>query len=789
MGDVPVVRYTISTKTVLNDPEEDWVEQPHLICPSFTPGASPTVSQAELFWRYGKMNRSAYSGVDVVRDETADYVPAFDLIDKWVRIEIASLSYDWIGCVRGDTETRRAQETTEAEQQRVKAGDQGFIAYGLEWFLGRSQVSGTSSREADKKYRPLSYNAGHGDGRDYDTAARGNQGEAELVIDGDELVYADGEVVVDGGDGELGFSTADSATEWDAAEIVVHLLSEQCPRNAADDPSPVQYRLDGAAYPFLKWYQPVIRVEGRTLIDILDDVINRRRGLVWWVEPLYDDDTDPFNPVWVGIVKVTSIFPEDFELPNPEDLDPAPAVPANANQIAFEPDADLACQPVQIVRDATRRYNRFRCRGARRTSTFSAVGGDALTGVGAYTFPVDVNSEIVRGWRRELAVEMLSGVRPTLSAPDQAVYDALDEDEQASWDDRYRQSEKFDRVYKYFAISPVTTSTERLSPIISQSDPGSILGDISLDDTQKRTLRVLRTTTLVVGADYTDATDVDASAVEDDQSREFLPPLLLCYLPRGTGLWPVTMGEFTDGGEDPSSSTDGGWRFAEKLSTNMERVFAVGSEDETVIEHRFRFNFSLSTQAGYSGIVIHCHGISPINLNIDDLGDPDTAPTVNDTDHFNWKNFLATFTVEWEAYCEAVWPVAPPTAEPVEELLVSIGERARFDWVVKGTVFDLDKNGHPRQVETPGAIRDDRNLCEQLAKLAHEWYSTTRAQASLRFTATRKPFNIGDLVTTIGTEEAAREVNAVCTQIVWDLENGSTSVTLAHAELDFTDFA
>lgn len=761
--------YTADAPVPPGDP--GWTWQPHLIVGTLTRGVSPTLSQMSLTWRFGTTSRN-YIGLS---PDPMEYVAPIDLRGKYVLIECDELSIAWIGFVPDHAVVDWNYETDDEDAQRPVGGNQQFTAVGLEYFLGRQQVSGTSSRNADRSKRPYGYNCGNGDGRDVDRAKRGNR-EPPTDDPTDAFEVPGGDDAYD----PLAFSFETAAIEWRADAIVKHLLAEHCPRDGDDDPAPIVYQLDDAAIPFLRWYKPTVKVEGRSLLQILDDVIDRRRGLVWWIETEVVEGEGEDPDTFVAKLKVNSANPTDTMLPPEMDPpeDPLPTVPANSNQQTIEdPAAYPTLEPIPIKYSGPRKYHRVRCRGARSTSTYSAVGAVVETGVDGYVFAHDVDGVFESDWSGADQDAYAAGVRPSLDAPNQAVYDAMDEKDQQKWNDRYRQSSRFERVFRYFSVD---ATSGNLQPIFEPST-GSIVGYLH---PERRVLRVQRQTAMKTDYDYADATNPTKAATIEN-GEEFVRPFAMVYLPKGAGFVPTTLGEVVPG--DETTSTDGGWRFLHNITSHAETGFPIGGSEEAVFEQKFSPDFSLTPISGEPGLILSAHGgmAHALMMGVSEEG---FAPSKY-SGGFAWGAILVTVTSEWENYCEAIWPNNAIDASPIEELLVQIGDRARFDWLAEGTVYDLNEHGHPKQVATAGALRDDRKLCEQIAKLAYNWYGTERAEMTLSFGSLEEPFGLGVLITTVATGAAQRTVNAVVTQITHDMHNGRTTIQCGFGELNFTGFA
>jgi hypothetical protein len=144
-----------------------------------------------------------------------------------------------------------------------------------------------------------------------------------------------------------------------------------------------------------------------------------------------------------------------------------------------------------------------------------------------------------------------------------------------------------------------------------------------------------------------------------------------------------------------------------------------------------------------------------------------------------------TVAGEWDAYCEGRYPSADATASPMSTLYITLGERARLDWLAVNTVWDI-QDGALKKTTTGGALRDDRNLCVQLAQLAYEWYGVPRAKLSLSMNRIAAIPEIGTLITTIGTGAAQETVNCIVSQVTHNLAGGTTQLSAGFEELDFT---
>lgn len=756
-----VVRVSDVLVEYVDEDSEEWTLHPYLYCTGLIRGVAPTVSVATLVWQFGHISTPGATNV---------YTEPLDLRGKFVCVQYevpgipsGTETKTWYGFVPDEQRQDWPEETTEVEATQPSGGDQVFEASGLEWFLAGTQVIGLSSKQAELQIRPRAYNSGAGGGnREISLARRANR----LAIDEEaEDPYA-----------ELKFDYTADAIEWDAAAIVKHLLREHGPRDKDDDYKPIEFVLDEDAIGFLSWYQPTVdNIERSTLAAMLDQVIDRNRGLVWWV------DVGTVNDELKAIVRVNSAFDEEVEIDEDEDV----VVPPNAHlhhwpDASVEaPDPDVAAlatllssylQPIHIGRSLAANYDRVRVRGALRTTTFTAAdtsgiptGGDTAIYMG-----------IQEGWTSTEQDDYWRG-----AADLDAGYVSLTAKEKAAKNDRVRQSVKFERVYSHFLIAPFVDPTDDVDGYKIWPTFDGITTTItgSIDWTEfSRHMRLCRVTPMVSGGAY--EMPQYASPPDPDHGEDFVRPFAAFLFP-------------TD------DSVDIGWRFVDKLSRRVLEVVTLDDEDaEQRFAHQCKANFALGVLPSDLGFTLAARGgmshamagpIGPPEEYEEPSNYPREYPLVTPG---LWRApTLATLTVELPAYCEAVWPEGDILASPIRELPLYIGGRARFDWMIRGTVYDLGYDAAPLQATMAGALRDDRKLCQSIAKLAHSWYQSTRAQLTLASEALLEPWGVGDLLVEVGTNEAAQDVNAVLTQIQHDFTAGRTTLHFSFPELDFTSLA
>lgn len=783
MALIPSMLYRVALSDTFDPVGGTWTAEPDFHSVTLLEGLAPTIDQATLVWPFGNL-----VGVDGARAEP------LDIEGKYVRIEFletdgSTVTKTWYGYIADRAQTSfdlQQIPASDPPEYRWKYGDQTWIAYGLEWFLGRQTVAGPTSENADRQYRAIGYNVGVGDGRDLDTAKRGN-------------MHATNDPPT--------FDFSDDAIEWDAWSIVRHLLANQCPRDHADNPAPADWVVAASAEPFLNWYHPTVQVEHMSLLTVLERVIDRNRGLIWWLQ---------INALGEIELQVSSSAPSPVTLPDASELPEALA------KALLYHDASMHADAPQITRDGARRYDRVRVRGARRTCTFTAIGPDTLpNALGHYDFPIDIHSRLVPAWDSSLASQYVEALaHDDGGGPVDPDYASYDDAEKAMRNDAYRRREEFAGVFTHFKVVFGQTNAEPLSPDINP-ETGSILGYHT--EITRRSVRLMRNTQLIAGVSYADATAPVANRGAD-VGEEPRPPMLFCFLPRGTGNIPITFGQVSSTIPGlPATSSDAGWRFAELLTDYLETVFEVGDvHPPTTYTYRAPTNFEMRILEGDAGVWITPAGGQPPHRLDFQFATPAAYEPTRTPASFFYGDLAVTVTAEWDAFCEATYPLANlPEDVPLNELVIIIGERARFDWLAEGTVYDIDRNGVPLQVQTGGALRDDRALCEQIARLAVAWYGEERATVTWsgelgKSTAAWyawKFLTIGKLITGVqyveggvmvdgdgvtlvdgngiplGVGEPLETVNASISQIHYDLSRGTIGISAGFAEIDFGQIA
>ena len=548
----------------------------------------------------------------------------------------------------------------------------------------------------------------------------------------------------------------DNREAWTAYDIVKYLLKNHGTTDRTGAASPVRFYLHENAKKYLDWFEPTVQAAGNSVYQVLNEIISPARGLVWWVDWMdgtaADDieDTAADDAKFYPLINVTSSVPANVELPAAKTLYGADwqatldDLPAG---ITF--DADPAIRSVLVRQDESRLADQVIVRGAARRAVFTVS-------------PAAGNLEA--GW---LASEETAYIAAAASEPD---YPA-DATQRKVRNDRFREAQRFERVYQVFQI-PTTWDGEVDTDVFAC--PLFNQGSSTVQGAEAAALpglRLVRTLPIITGYDYTVATSPtvrDPVGVQGEWQRPFV---------------------VVDTGESTHE-----WRFAHAVNTTDEDT---GGERLT--------SYHMNILAGSPAFQLMPSGGMPHAIAKNHY-DPNTAAPSNFAPEIDWETMRATVCAEWDAYCEARWPVSTgslPADKPLSRVYVNLGDRARFDWLAAGTIYDV-QDGELQTVTTAGAIRDDRTLCEQVAKIAHAWYATERGMvqveyAGLGLRAWRyqwipaanargarygMPIHLGDLIDKVGKDDQDT-VHATVSQIAYDFLGGNMTIVAGYADIDF----
>ena len=453
-----------------------WVKQDFLYCrslqiPSLTGQGS--ISSGSFHYDYGRLSRG--------QETDATHRPALELLDHWIKVEWLNHSTDYdvavadqterlalMGLQNGDkvlqkddkhiynlddemnpgspgswTDEGEAEaynfgswygvvtNETRSENERYDtvneaAGTQTIAANGVEWLLAKHQIVESVIQDdpgiPDSVFRvpeAIAFN-------DYTAKKRtpvqrlGNQANIASTITLPGGILQKSVQVFD--------KTMNNPRMWNAKEIIDYLLCFFTHYGEVGQPSetPIIWTLELPTDNVLGWYEPrKFEVHGSTVFEAISGLVNRKRGLVWWVE--VDEDNDEFK------VKADTMIAGAGGRTLPGS---GLNLPQNSTIVSLDfVDSPSANQFSHVIGTSRRRNN--------QTVTGSVEVQAARRGV---VMPLTINAQLLPAWE----------------AADEAAY--------ATADDATRMSdEDLQRVYTHFILDPDWDGT----PLATLSRSGS----------------------------------------------------------------------------------------------------------------------------------------------------------------------------------------------------------------------------------------------------------------------------------------------------------------------------
>jgi hypothetical protein len=487
---------------------------------------------------------------------------------------------------------------------------------------------------------------------------------------------------------------------------------------------------------------------GRTLRQLLDELIDRRRLIGYTVElDASEDGTDDQI-----MLRTFTFCDEDVEYEDD-------TIPANSSQKAVVFDSDTAVSAVLVKKSTLNKYDQVICQGERAVSCFTLQGPN-----GAGTLD--------QHWSDEQASTYET------AASESDGYEDLDEYEQDEMNKLARRLENVKRVYTYYGLPTdfdgnltLTIGDDDYDGIVFE-DPESDEDDAALPMYPPQ-LRFRSHLPLKTDNDYTgELPDDIEDNTPDGQRWEYRPMLVAILLPNS----------------DPA-------RYAVVNAMAINGEVGDSAEDLSLSDGR-HWSGSVRVQDDAPGFVLTLSGLPQYAIAKDDF----TPLSVDDDDEslteFDWRDLIATVAMPVDAYCQGQWPDEPDTAQVVRRLVIDLGNEYKQHYVAGGTVVQIGVDGTPAVNGTGGFIRDDSDKLTSLARLVYEWYASERQSISLTFGYVTAQLQVGDLITTIGQGDSLETVNTVVTGLRYEFtaQDGSrpgsakTTINTDFAEIDAKRF-
>lgn len=723
--------------------EDRFEEVDYLYLDKLSLRAAPEVDAAEFHYRYG----------DQIREGTAttEYYEPLDVSGYFVRIEIpATVENDepivWYGQVMAVS--RETDGTPASENPK---GTQHFVAFGLLHLLDKVVIDKSWIRESD-------------------TASF--QIEAGLPFNfdqGGEYPYVGNATVIteDGSTRTVFDDEQRSNLKWSAAEVVKYLLYRLAPKNTLSlDANP--WAIDPASDidDFAAWYEFSVPTDLRTVKDVIDEVLSRKRGVSYYIRCVPDDDTSQPNKVY--------LVPFSFAVDNVT-LPSNAVLSANPEQRTLNFEKALDVMEARVDDIATARFHYVRVFGEYMTSTFTTSVSQAPN---ALEFD----------WTAAEVTEYLEG------ASNAADYPAGTED-RAYRNAVARTNDKLRHVFTRFRINQAWNKTT--TPWHEQNTSGIlylVAPEIGDEDATIDPVYVDPGNTagmpLWLGGlqierhlPFQDRFDYSGTSIDDGDHDAgfgyaefpgFIP--LLAYI-----LTDENEAENYYVRDDVGAILDDPARFGQ-----VEKLNHTGFHQD---DGR-KFAAHVHVRDTFPGVEIKSHPPQMLAKVEWEAGDPATTDRSQDPIEENgldWRDMFVTMTIRLPKRVQGFAQILPlGIAEPIAELAIYVRD-ARLDWITPYTTVRVE-DGIPIVTTSGGLLRDDRMRLANIARGAAEWYGDKRKLLSLTYKQVRNLFTLGWLITDIGGNYSPQGINTPITSIDYIFPGEPAPYTViktSFAELDY----
>lgn len=513
---------------------------------------------------------------------------------------------------------------------------------------------------------------------------------------------------------------------WTAAAAIGYILENFFPRNADGDEL-VPFVLADDADSFLNYELPLVDYDGLTPWQLITRLVDHKRGLLLLTKVVDDE---------VQLV-VRSQNQTAITLPS------GGTIPANPDLMTYNFDNAVNIKSAKVTSTLVRKYDQVICLGERAGSVFTVRPGVNFEADWTDTQKTTYNA----------GASGLSG------------YSALSTADKAAANADRRAADDLERVFSWWRGSLTWNGRSATDP--TSETPPFAFPEIDADGTvttstgakvQRGGLRVQDFLPLRAGVDYTSAAITPDTDGTDDADADYLPPILLL---KAAAI---------------RASGDAGWVHGERLNAGY---------DSESTKRQYNYSVDLQVREDSFGLIFKTQGAPQHFLCRDLFTAVDGSDSVPTNESLTSANWLATVYVQQDQFCRAQYPKQAdlPALDLIRPLVLRF-ERAFLDYVVPGTVLGV-KAGELQKTSAGGFVRDDRKRLEDMARLAYAWHGQTRRILSLSFKGITSGFEVGHLITTIGSGSNVREINTAITSVQYDLLGGSMSVQTQFAEMDF----
>lgn len=605
----------------------------------------------------------------------------------------------WYGVVTDETRDHRGNNATNP------TGDQVFTAHGVEWLLTRKQVVQSvveklAGAETKTVGRAINFNDFVADHVTGTIQERGNRTN------------------VPGPDGlHLFAKSLANPSKWRGRDIVAYLLKYFSPTIPQ-----ITWLLDPNTAGLLNWSVPSVVAHGRSVYDVINEVIDRRRGFTWAI------DVNEINSTFT--LRVISFAEIDIALPSGE------VIAENPDQVALSVLDESHLDGAVLTTSYQTRYQQVVAIGGRRGACFTVTPGTII-------WP----STLVDDWDSALRTAYI-----TAASGDEDYPEKLSDQKAAN--DSERQGDRLRRVFTSFRLRDEWDGKIFDQGVALEPACPDLLDEHRSVEFWQPGLRFESYLPLITGFDYSDGPENATDENPEDSVPELLRPFAVINLP------------------------DGRWEYVDKLSSHSR---AEGKDFGAGIE----FNCHVRMMDHQAGVVVEPTA-PPHVIALDVYDPSSAAPSEYKPLLDGRSMLITVFALfDEHVQVSYPVPPEPSIWNSEQALYIRLGDDYRLDWMPRRTVIGLS-NGKLKQSENAGWLRDDRQQLADVARTAWQWYATPRRAIQVGFRAISNQLRVGQMIRTFASGATQEPVNAVITGIGYDMIGGRQTLFTDFGELDFT---
>lgn len=694
--------HTVYTKSSWGDA---WVATPYLYANNATIAVSPSTSSAELEYAYGHKIRPGLRA-------QATYTP-LNIVGRYVKIAITG-GDTWYGGIIEVEDDRQGEQ--DINGVAVLTGTQRFICRGLEFLLQREPIT-TSIVKTEAAEETIGRAIGFNLGAGLPSSAY-RENNMSPIIGAQSFVFA---------------KTLQGALPWQSHQILDYLVAYVFPRTLAGGDN-IGWTFDAnVARQYLSPYKPCLQIHGKTAWQVLNELIDRRRLLSWYiyVDPVLE----------VPEIRIFSFNRDAIALPEAPNV-----IIENQNQIAnWDYDRDNLVQQSTLATDYAARFNRVLVKGEPPGAVFTVSIQNGL---------------LETDWTTAQQTAYRAG------ATADAAYAAMDSWQRHDANQQARTQDDLKKVFRYFRISPTGfTGTIGGKPVWPR---GSKVVDGNNEALVATSfwypgLRLQDRLPLRLEHDYANPAAV-TNEMKANSKWEHRRPFAYHY-------------------------EAGRAYFLDRMSRGEE----VGTQAES--SGRF-WSAAIRMQDDAFGIILDVHGAPQHTIAKNTFTPIDADDEVDYDAAIDYSYIYATVFAEGDGNVTVQWPTQPVVPDDTVKDLIIFAPNCRLDYLVAGTTIDIDNEGAPVQT-VGGFIQDDTDYMKNIARSAYEWYNQPRKAIGVAFhdlgfqqsnnvAGNAESIYLGSLIRAIGGANNAETINSVVSQVSYDLLEGATMFMTQFAELDLS---